>query len=147
MSLVDSITRGFQKHFDKKNEEREMMEKMQHEVKLQKLQIFQEEFRRNALEVATAQAKKEAAEKSGLQKLRATNRFRNLKNNSNRPEPGSFFSNMGEYMQKNIARREENLSKTKELKKVAENLKEKRKNTFTQKNNRPPPFAKSTWKM
>ncbi len=87
MGLLDSISNGLKGHFDKNKERREMMEGLQKEADLQRLSVFRDEFSKNAKEVAIAEAKKEAAELSGLRKLRATNRVRNL--SSQGPEPGT----------------------------------------------------------
>lgn len=158
MGILDSFKRSFQNHFDKQKEEREMMEKIQQEARAHKLQIMEEEFRKNSLLVAEAHAKKEAATKSGLQKLRATNRARNLAN-PQMASPGSLFEKLGEYTQKNLAKREDNLKKTAEMRKVAEEMKieravkmkKEREERMTRSNSRVPLKnslrSQSTWKM
>ena len=73
-SLFGNIKDKVNEHFDKKKLEREEFERMQREADFQQKNIFQEEFKKNALEVARAKAKKDAAELSGLQKMRAMNR-------------------------------------------------------------------------
>ena len=122
MGFLDIIKNGMKNHFDKKKEEREMMEKMQREVDFQKQEIFRDEFKKNALEVARAKAKKEAAIQSGLQKLRSTNRARNLE--EHKMVPGSFFGRLSEYTQKNIANREKNLGKTQLMRNTAKYMRE-----------------------
>ena len=122
MNLLDNIKEGIKNHFDRKKEDREMMEKMEKEINFQKQQIFKEEFKKSALEVARAEAKKEANKKSGLQRLRATNRARNLQRN-NIP-PGSIFSKLSEYTQKNLANREANIKKTEEMREAARKMRE-----------------------
>ncbi|KKK63035.1 hypothetical protein LCGC14_2998350 [marine sediment metagenome] len=125
MGFFDYIKEGIKNHFDKKKEDREMVEKWQKEVDLQKQQIFEDEFKKNALEVARGEAKKDAASKSGLQKLRATNRLRNLENNN--MAPGSFFNKLSEYTQKNLAKRQENMKKTDEMRATAKKMREETK--------------------
>jgi len=124
MSVLKSISDGVQSYFDKRNEDREVMDNLRHEAEAQKRLIFEEEFKKNALEVAKAEAKKEAAEKSGLQKLRAMNRTRRL--NEIKDPSNSIFGKLGEYTQKNLARREENLKRTHELREAAKKMREEK---------------------
>lgn len=118
MSIFSSISDGIKNHFDKNRERREMMERLQRDADAQRLITFKEEFGRNAKEVAIVQAKKEAAELSGLRKLRATNRVRNLSHQV--PQPGTFFEKMSVWTKKNKARMHENLARTAELRATAE---------------------------
>lgn len=123
MNLFDSIKNGFRQHFDKKKEDQEFVNRLELEAKAQKKLIFEEEYKKATLEVARAQAKKEAAQKSGLQKLRAVNRLRNL----NRQDDGaglSFFEKLGAHTRKNLANREQNLKKTEELRMVGKQMRE-----------------------
>ncbi len=113
-NIFEGIKEKFRESAEKKKLEKEDLERMQREVDFQRRQIFQEEFKKNALEVAKAKAKKEAAELSGLQKYRAMNRLRKL--NEQGSSPDNFFTKFAEYTQKNVARREENLKRTKEMK-------------------------------
>ena len=120
MGILDSIQTGISNHFEKKKREREMMEQLQTEAQMQQRIIFQEEYKKNALEVARARAKKDAAKLSGLQKLRAINRARRLTESGQ--EPGSMFSKLSEYTQKNLARREENIKRTAEMRETAKKI-------------------------
>jgi len=148
MGVWSSIKSGIKKHFDKKKEEQEMMDRLRLEARMQQQQIFEEEFKKNALEVAQANARKQAANLSGLQKLRALNRSRRLTESGS--NPGSFFSRMAEYTQKNLAKREENLKRTAELRDAAKKMREEelakrqqeRANRITHK-----PFGSPSWKM
>jgi len=124
MGIFESIKRKISEHFEKQKLQKEEFERMQRVVDFEKQQVFQQEFLKNASEVARAQAYKEAAEKSGLQKLRAMNRARRL--NETPPKPGSFFERLSEYTKKNIARREENLARTKMMREEARKLREQR---------------------
>ncbi|KKN65944.1 hypothetical protein LCGC14_0476470 [marine sediment metagenome] len=123
-NLLENLKEKFQQNQQKKQQEKEELARMQLEVDFEKKRIFQEEFRKNALEVAKAQAKKEAAEKSGIQKMRAQNRLRNL--NKNQTAPGSAFGKFAEYTQKNLARREENMKRTQEMREEARKTREEK---------------------
>ena len=112
MGMLD----GIKNYFNNKSEEREEFEKLQRQADLQRRQFFIEEFKKNALEVAMATAKREAEDKSGLAKLRATNRTMSL---NHVPEPGSMFEKLAQYTQKNIARREQNLKHTETMRQQA----------------------------
>lgn len=136
MGFLDGIKEGIRNHFDKKKEDREMIEKMQREVDFQKQEIFQEQFKKDALEVARSRAKKDSAEMSGLRKLRATNRARNLNSNTN--APGSFFNRLAELTQKNKARTEDNLKRTREMRETAQKMREENmKKRLEQRSNLP----------
>jgi len=121
MGFFDTIKQGIRNQFDNRKEERELMERLQKEADMQRRQAFEDQFRIDSKEVAIAQAKKEASEKSGLQKLRAMNRARNLSRNTDSP-PGSFFETLGEYIRKNQVRREENLKRTEMLREEAKKM-------------------------
>ena len=125
MSIFDSLKQGFKNNWEKRKEEREMYERVKLEAEWERRKIFEEEYRKNAREVAIAKARKEAAELSGLQKLRATNRLRHLQDPSN-TNPGSFFSKLSEYTQKNLAKTEERLKRTSEIREQAEKMKKER---------------------
>ena len=111
-------------HFEKKKLEKEDFERMQREADFQQKQIFEEQFKKDALEVARAKAKKDAANLSGLQKLRAVNRARNLTQSGN--DPGSIFSKFSEYTQRNLAKREENLKNTEAMRNEAKKMREEK---------------------
>lgn len=149
MSFFNSISEGIKRYFDKREEERLMMQQLQKEADTHRLITFKEEFGKNAKIVAEVQARKDAAKMSGLQKLRATSRVRNLQTNPQ--TPGSFFEKLSSYTQKNIAEREKNLARTEEMRKIAKQESEKRlgnkmieRKPFSQ----TPPLLdrKSTWK-
>lgn len=145
MGFLNSISSAFRDHFDKKKEEREIMERVQKEAEIQRLEVFEENLRKNSLEVAKAKALKDAAEKSGLQRLRQINRAKNLA--SSQAPPGSFFEKLGGYTQKNLARREANLAKTEALRKAAQEMKEDRQKQIQHRNlARKPAWGPSKWK-
>lgn len=106
---------------EKKRQDREMMEQLQKEAKAHQLIVFQEEYRKNSFEVAKARAKKDAASKSGLQKLRAVNRAQRLSEPSNM---NSFFSKFSAYTQNNLAKKEENMKRTELMKSTAKQIRE-----------------------
>lgn len=123
MGVFESLKNSVQGYFDKKREDREFVERLQREADAQKKILFEEEFKKNALEVAKAEAHKNAAKLSGLQKLRAMNRARRL------TEPGQgqgMFSKLSEYTQKNIAKREENIKRTAELRDAGKKMREEK---------------------
>ncbi len=122
MGILESIKSGIEGHFEKRKEDQEFMDNLRRESEAQKRLIFEEEFRKNALEVAKAEAKREAAQKSGLQKLRATNRLRRL--NEVKESPDSFFGKLSSYTHRNIANREANLKRTEELRETAKKIRE-----------------------
>lgn len=111
MGFFDSIAGGVRNYFDKNKEEQQMMEQLQKEADLHRLEVFKEEFQKRAKKVAEFKATKDADEKSGLQKLRAVSRARDLSQEG--PPPGSFFEKFSNFTKKNIANRERNLEKTK----------------------------------
>ena len=144
-NLLGNLRERFEESRQRKKLEREDIARMQREVDFQKKEIFQEEFKKNALEVARAQAKEEAASKSGIQKMRAQNRLRNLERNN--VAPGSFFERFSEYTQKNLAKREENLKRTQDTIEEAKKMKEGRLSQGkiipgTKPFTRKPPFSK-----
>ena len=123
MGFLETIQKGVRGHFDKKKVQKELIDRLRLEADVQRQQIFEEEFKKNALLVAQSQAKKQAAELSGLRKLRAMNRVRTLK------EPkssDSFFSKLAEHTQRNLAKREENLERTKEIRTEAKKMRDER---------------------
>ena len=147
MGIFSGLMSGFKGHFDKQKEQREAMDKLRLEAEMQRTEIFEQEFKKNALEVACAKAKKDAARLSGLQKLRAQNRARRL------TEPGSEQTMQGKfsaYLQQNLARKEENLSRTEELRKTAKKMREDKLVEMQQKRkqNTQRSFNRgSTWRM
>ena len=125
-----------------------MIEELQREADAQRLIQFRESFSENAKIVAIAQAKRDAAEMSGLQKLRATSRARNLSHQE--MEPGTFFEKLSNFTKKNKARMHENLAKTAELRKTAETeMNKAQAKRVSERNGRTggqKQFGNSTWK-
>lgn len=115
MGLFGTISESIQGHFDRKKEERIRFELLQREAQDHRLITFEEAFKKDSRIVAETLAKRDAAKLSGLQKLRAANRSRNLQ--TNEQTPGTFFEKLANYTQKNIAEREKNLAKTEEMRK------------------------------
>lgn len=126
-NLLGNLKQKFEERQQRKVEEKADFARMQREVDFQAKQTFQEEFKKNALEIAIGQAKKDAAKKSGIQKLRAQNRLRNLQKNNQ--APGSIFSRFSEYTQRNMARREENMKASEERMEEAKKMREERLQT------------------
>lgn len=124
MGLWENIQKGFGSYFDKQAAQREHIEELDREIEIKKRQLFDEQYKKDALTVATASALKDSAQLSGLKKLRASNRARNLKNN--KMVPGSPYSKLAEFTQKNIAKRDANLERTKLMRADAAKMKEER---------------------
>lgn len=126
MGVLDSFKATLQGHFDKKKEDREFEDRLRLEAAIQKKQFYEEQYKKDALEVAKAQAYKEAAENTGLSKLRAQNRSRRL--NENNITPGSGFDKLRELTQKNKARTAANLKRTAETRAAGKQIQEDRLN-------------------
>ncbi len=121
--ITDSIQERFRESSAKKKEEQEFVRRLQLQANVEKQRVFREEYLKNAKEVAIAQAKKEAAEKSGLQKLRAENRTRRLQDTES---DDTLFGKLRDYTRKNMARREANLKRTEEMRAIAKNMREEK---------------------
>ncbi len=126
MSFFDTAREKIREHFEKGKVDREKMEELHKEANNQRQMIFKEQFKKDSLEVAKAKAYKDAAEKSGLQKLRAETRLRRLNETSSAPEPGTWREKMRDYTAKNIAQRQENLKRTEEMRAKAEEMRNER---------------------
>ncbi len=129
MSFLDVIKESFEDRSQKRKEEKELVDRIRLESEVQRKLTLEEEMRKNMLELAIGNAKKDAAELSGLKKHRAENRLRNLQN----PQTGlGFFSKLAEYTQRNIAKREENLRRTEENKgRAKENIQNPQRKPFS----------------
>lgn len=126
MGVFDSLKATLQGHFNKKKEDKEFEDRLRLEAAIQKRQLYEEQYRKDALEVAKAQAYKESAEATGLSKLRATNRSRRLRDND--VAPGSTFDKLREFTQKNKARTEANMKRTEEMRAAGKKIQEDRLN-------------------
>ncbi len=124
MGILDFIKERAGEHFDKKREDREKMDELRKEAEMHRRLMFEEEFRKNSFEVAKAQAFKDAAKASGLQKLRATNRARRLSQQTPDQQPMGFLSKLGEHTKRNLANRESNLERTAEMRSTAKEIRE-----------------------
>ncbi len=121
-NLLSTMKQKFQESADRKAQDKEEIRKIQRDIDFESKRIFQEEYAKHAREIAIGNAKRDAAKASGIQKLRHQNRLRNLQ--SNTQAPGSLFSRMAEYTQKNLAKTEERKKRTAALREDAKNLKE-----------------------
>ncbi len=113
MSFLDMIKEGLSDRSQKRKEEKDLIDRIRLEAEVERKRVLEEEVRKNMLQLAIGKAKKDAAQLSGLQKHRAENRLRNLQNPKTQM---GFFGKLAEYTQRNIARREENLRRTEEMK-------------------------------
>lgn len=148
MGFLDTIKQSVQKHLDKKKEERERIERIQKDVEVQENIVFEKKYRENALKVAIDRAERDAERKSGIQRLQARNRVNRLKESQDNPTPNTF-AKFRDYTQRNLARQEENLKRTAEMREVAKKMREenlgKKQSQVKQKVvNRG--FSTSTWK-
>lgn len=123
-SVVEQIQEKFQESAERKRQEKEMMHRLRKEAEAQRILAFEDAFRENAKRVAISQAKKDAARLSGIQKLRASERVRRLQD-IDRDNP-NVFQKLSIFTQKNLARRESNLKRTEERRKLAEGMKRER---------------------
>lgn len=121
--ITSGIKSGIRTHFEKRKEQKDFIDKLNFEAQVEQKRVFEEEFRRGAREVAIAKAKKDAANLSGIQKMRAENRLRRL--NEHPGSGGTFFDRLREHTQKNLANREENLKRTEMMRGKAKEEKEK----------------------
>jgi hypothetical protein len=129
MSFLDAIKESLSDRSQKRREEKALIDRMRLEGEVARKQVLEEELKKNFQEIVKAKAKKDAATMSGLQKLRAENRLRNLNNPQTKT---GIFSKISEYTQRNIARREENLRKTEENRaKGKENIQSPSRKPFT----------------
>ena len=141
-NFLGNLKQKFQESQERKKQEKLEMERMQREVDFERQRVFQAEFKKNALEIAIGQAIKDAASKSGLQKLRSLNRLRRL-NEPNATDPANFFANFSAYTQRNLAKREENLKRTKVMREEAKKIREEDiKKRMEQRQNRIPSMVK-----
>ena len=124
-NLLGNIKQKFADSQEQKRLEKDELARMQREVDFQAKVVFQKEFRENALKVAIGKAKKDAAEKSGIQKLQAQNRLRRLQE-PGANDPSNFFNKFSAYTQKNLARKEENLKRTAALREDAKKIREEK---------------------
>jgi len=127
-NLLGSIKQKFAESQERKRIEKEELAQMQRQVDFRAKQVFQEEFEKNALKVAISRAKKDAAKKSGIQKLQAQNRLRRLQEPGSN-DPSNFFNKFSSYTQKNLARTEENKKRTAEMREAAEKMREEKPGT------------------
>lgn len=124
MSFFDSVKNGIKDHFDKKKEEQERLKQIRFEANAQRRLAFEDAYRENLKKVMIANAKKDAAKKSGLQKMRAENRLRNLQKNES--APGTFFDKLREHTQRNMVRNEERKKANQERLEQAKRMREER---------------------
>lgn len=123
-NLFQSIQEKIRENSAKKKEEQDFLRRLRVQAEQERRIAFEQEYLKNAKIVAISKAKKEAAEKSGLQKLRALNRAQRLQESSG--EPTTFFDKLGVYTQKNLVKRDENMKRTAEQRKMAKEMREKR---------------------
>lgn len=127
-NLLGNLKQKFAESQEKKRLEKEEMAKMQREVDFQAKIEFQKKFKEDALKVAISKAKKDAAKKSGIQKLVALNRAKRLQE-PGANNPSDFFNKFSSYTQRNLARTEENKKRTAEMREAAREMREEKPST------------------
>ena len=103
MSFWDKLKADWEEKAENRKEEEQLIRRLKIEAEVEKRRVFEEEFRKNTFEIAKIKAKREAAEKSGLQKLRALNRVRNLEKLEKNPM--GYLGKLSDFTQRNIARK------------------------------------------
>ena len=124
-NLLGNFKQKFAESQERKRVEKEELATMQREVDFQAKIEFQKKFKEDALKVAISRAKKDAAKKSGIQKLVALNRAKRLQEPGSK-DPSNFFNKFSAYTQKNMARRDENIKRTEEMREAARKMKEEK---------------------
>lgn len=140
MGFFDSIKEEFASRAEKRKEEQDAIRKIKLGIAAEQQKAFEDQFKKDALEVAISQAKQKAAQASGLQKLRQVNRLRHLQKVDG--SPATMFGKLGEYTRRNIAKREENLKRTEEMRGIAA----AQSKTRTPTRPRAKPFGSPGWK-
>lgn len=112
MKFLEKLKQEWDAKREKRRADQAVIDRYKLEADIEAKKAFQEEYRKHIKTIAIGKAKKDAARKSGIMKQRAQQRVRNLQDP--RSESKDLFSRLGEYTQRNIARREENLKRTAE---------------------------------
>ena len=110
MSILGTI----KKHLDTQREKSKSQDALDSELREQERKEYEKQYRKASEEAILIRAKRDALEKSGLAKLRATQ----IVANAGKPAP-SALSKLSTYTRQNMARREANLQKTELMRKAA----------------------------
>lgn len=135
MGILSNIKDRIARAMENKREDRLQFEQMQKEARMQQQIMFQEEYKKRALEVAKIKAQQDAERLSGYAKIKAMNKVMNLEN----PRPANALSNLAEYTQRNLAKTQERLERTRVLRQVA--MQERQKQMQSKNNGFRKPFG------
>jgi len=122
MSILDNFKQAIQRNFENRRQERLRQEQLQQQIRDEENKQFQVEFKKAIEERARIKAQREAAELTGLAKLRAINKIEN----KNPPSRMPFMQKLGDMTKKNIAQREANLERTRRLREEAARMRQER---------------------
>ena len=124
MKIFDKIKESIAGSMQKRKEEREYMESLQVQARVEQKRIFEEEYRKKALEMAKVKAMSDAERLTGYRKFQAINRVVNLEQGANAP---GGLSKLAEYTQRNLARTQQRMEKTKVLREAAKQERDKQR--------------------
>ncbi len=117
------MKQGFSSIFEKRRLERERQESLQRQFAEEEKRAFDIAFKQQIKKVAMIKAQRDAAQLSGIAKLRAVNKVENLNN----PQPQlPALQKLRDLTERNIARREVNLERTKKLKEASDQMKQQK---------------------
>ena len=125
MSILDTIKNGIKGHIDKKKRDQEMADRMRLEFEIQRSIESESRMKNVSFQQSKIRARRLAQSASGIQRLRAVNRSQVLESQIEPPSE-SFLNKLSEYTQRNKARTEENLKKTKAMRSAAKQLRDER---------------------
>jgi hypothetical protein len=115
VKFLSNVKDSIASYYDKKKEQREYDDKLEREARATERKIYEQEYKKAALQAAMLRAKKDAESKTGLAKLRAINQ----KYSSPTKSRGGFLNKLSEYTKENRLRNEQNIKRTEELRKAA----------------------------
>jgi hypothetical protein len=121
MTFLQSIGESIKGVFNKRSEEKIVYDRVKQEQEGERRQVQETAFKESILRAEKIKAEQDAGKLSGLAKLRAIKK----KHSGDRPK-SEFFENMSAKIANNRARREENLKRTAELRKAAQESRERR---------------------
>lgn len=127
--FLDRIKESLAGTMEKRKQEQEYIESLQVQARAEQKRIFEEEYKKKALEMAKARAIADAERLSGYRKFQALNKAINLEQNAQGP---GGFSKLAEYTQKNLARTQQRLERTKIMREAARQEKERQQQSRVQ---------------
>ena len=132
MNFWQSFKDELERRKQRKKDDQEIMDKARFDAEVQRKIVYEDELRKQTIELAISGAKREAAEASGMKKHRAENRLRNLQKTGGQPAQG-FLSKLSEYTTRNMARTEERKQRQEERMKSPQDIKKETVQPFQRK--------------